>query len=105
MLADAGLSLTTIADQSKWKPGQISNIGGILRCQRIHGDRITGQALQLIARAWPDQVLQYAGTLFAGIWPVLGALGLVAPIAALGLYLVVPLLFIAVTARSEERAG
>jgi len=63
----AGLMLTAQADAKRWKPGWINNIGGIESAWLRHGAEVTSTALQVLARAFAGQVLQYAGTIFPGI--------------------------------------
>jgi hypothetical protein len=75
LMAEAGLSLTRCADFRQWRPGELANIGGIRRCHQVHGNALTGRALRIFATAFDGQVLRYAGTIFAGLWPVLAELG------------------------------
>lgn len=62
-----GLSLAAHSNYTTWKPGQISNIGGILKCHRRYGSAVTARALDVLARAFSGQVLRYGGTLFSGL--------------------------------------
>jgi len=63
----AGLSLAPHTNCVSWKPGMIANIGGIEASWRGHGPAATTKALEALAKAWPGEVLQYAGSLFPGI--------------------------------------
>lgn len=75
LLSEAGLSLAPHHQCTSWKPGMVSNIAGIQRCHRIHGEAVTARALSALAQAFEGQVLRYGGTLFAGIYPVIVELG------------------------------
>ena len=66
-LREAGLSVAPHQNYISWKPGMVSNIGGIEACWRRYGPRVTKLALQALAEALADQVLRYAGTVFPGI--------------------------------------
>lgn len=63
----AGLSIAPHSNYTAWKPGMVSNIGGIENAWRTHGGRVTSLALAVMADAFAGQVLQYAGTIFPGI--------------------------------------
>ena len=66
-LGAAGLTLAPHSNYTAWKPGMVSNIGGIERAWRQHGAAATGAALKVLGMAYPGQVLQYAGSIFPGI--------------------------------------
>lgn len=66
-LNDAGLSVAPHSNHTAWKPGMVSNIGGIERAWRTLGSGATRTALGLLARAFEGQVLRYCGTIFPGI--------------------------------------
>lgn len=63
----AGLRLAPHINYISWKPGMISNIGGIRRSWKEHGPEVTGRALGILARAFEGQIQRYAGTIFPGI--------------------------------------
>jgi hypothetical protein len=63
----AGLSIAPHQNYISWKPGMVSNIGGIEAAWRAHGERVTTIALDVLAKAFAGQVLRYAGTIFPGI--------------------------------------
>ena len=63
----AGLTIAAHSNHTAWKPGMVSNIGGIEASWRKHGPDATRMALLVLATAFKGQVLQYAGTLFPGI--------------------------------------
>lgn len=63
---DAGLRLAAHSNYTAWKPGEIANIGGIQRAVRGKGEPAVRVALRALALAWPDQVLQYGGSVFPG---------------------------------------
>ncbi|MBP8233117.1 MAG: ParB N-terminal domain-containing protein [Rhizorhabdus sp.] len=67
LIDKAGLSLATHSNPTAWKPGQLYNIGGIIKAHKVHGVKVTGMALRTLAKAFAGDVLQYAGTLFGGI--------------------------------------
>ncbi len=66
-MAEAGLSVANTTNWMCWKPGQLSNVGGIERAWRGHGAWATSTALRVLAQAWAGGVLQYAGSMFPGI--------------------------------------
>jgi len=66
-LTKVGLSIAPHSNFTAWKPGMLSNIGGIESAWRAKGPRVTEAALGVLAEAFAGQVLRYAGTLFPGI--------------------------------------
>lgn len=66
-VADAGLAIASHTNWRFWKPGMVSNVGGIERAWEKHGAAITRCALRALATAYAGQVLRYAGTIFPGI--------------------------------------
>lgn len=66
----AGLSLAPHTNFRTWKPGMVSNIGGILAAQRLHGPQVTRRALEALGRGFEGQVLRFCGTLFIGMLAV-----------------------------------
>ena len=66
-LAEAGLSLAPHTNFTAWKPGMVSNVGGIEHAWRQHGPRIAKAALAALAAGLTGQVLRYAGSIFPGI--------------------------------------
>lgn len=67
----AGLSLAPHFNHTCWKPGMVSNIGGILALQRKAGTAVVRRALGVLAQAFDGEVLRYCGTLFGGIGGVI----------------------------------
>lgn len=66
-LADSGLSLAGHSNHTAWKPGMVSNVGGIKAAWRRWGEDAVRSAFRVMAQAFAGQVLQYAGSLFPGI--------------------------------------
>ncbi len=66
-LAYAELTVAPHQNYISWKPGMVSNIGGIEAAWRDYGPEVTGKALQALAQAFAGQILRYAGTIFPGI--------------------------------------
>ena len=66
-LTAAQLSIAPHSNYTAWKPGMVSNIGGIESAWRIHGAAATRLALEVMGKAFDGQVLRYAGTIFPGI--------------------------------------
>jgi len=66
-IANAGLTIAPHSNYTAWKPGMVSNIGGIEACWRGRGSNVTKIALAAMARVFDGQVLRYAGTIFPGI--------------------------------------
>lgn len=67
LIEAAGLSLAPHQNFVSWKPGMVSNIGGILQAHKRFGAKITSMALAVLAEAFAGQVLRYGGTLFGAI--------------------------------------
>lgn len=63
----AGLSVAPHSNYTAWKPGMVSNIGGIESAWRTRGANATTAALKVLALAYRGEVLRYAGTIFPGI--------------------------------------
>lgn len=68
---EAGLRLAPHSNYTAWKPGMVSNIGGIEACWKGRGALVTGLALHALAQGFEGQVLRYAGTIFPGIAAVI----------------------------------
>lgn len=66
-LNGADLSIAPHSNYTTWKPGMVQNVGGLRECLRGKGERVLRDALKVLAGAYPEQVLRYAGTLFPGI--------------------------------------
>lgn len=66
-MSDAGLSVAPHSNHTAWKPGMVSNIGGIEAAWRRHGAARTRAALAILARSFDGQVLRYAGSIFPGV--------------------------------------
>lgn len=75
LLDRADLTLAPHMNHISWKPGMVSNIGGIQRCFKAHGKDMTGRALLALSRGFEGQVLRYCGTIFGGIARWLGRIG------------------------------
>jgi hypothetical protein len=67
LLAEAGLLLAPHTNYTFWKPGMLANIARIRECYRVNGEKITGGALEAVARGFQGQVLRFIGTIFPGI--------------------------------------
>lgn len=67
-LTSAGLSLAPHSNHTAWKPGMVANIGGLRRVlQRDGGEQVIRTALAVLGKAFPGQIMRYAGTLFPGL--------------------------------------
>jgi hypothetical protein len=75
MIEEVGLSIAPHTNPKHWRPGMLHNISGIQKCLRLHGEEITRRTLRILAQSFAGEVLQYAGTLFAGLYPLLATLG------------------------------
>lgn len=75
LVEQSGLALAPHTNPLRWRAGEVANIAGLTRSYRAHGPDVTGRALNLIAGAFAGQVMRYAGTIFAGLVPVLAELG------------------------------
>lgn len=63
----AGLRIASSTNLLLIKPGAISNIGGLQRCYRTYGIQVLETSLKVLSRAYHQQVLRYAGSIFPGI--------------------------------------
>lgn len=63
----AGLSIAPHSNFTAWKPGMVSNVGGIEASWRQNGAKPTAAALRALGAGFTGQVLRYAGTIFPGI--------------------------------------
>lgn len=75
LLEGVGLSLAPHSNFTAWKPGMVSNIGGIQKCYNRYGEAKTALTLRILADAFPGQVLRYGGTIFAGLQHIVGKCG------------------------------
>jgi hypothetical protein len=66
-LNDAGLKLSNHSSNNLMKPGHVCNVGGLQRAERTYGEQILTSSLKVLAKAYPQQVLRYAGSIFPGI--------------------------------------
>lgn len=66
-LKAAGLRMAKSSNTQAMKAGAVINVAGMRRVHSVHGQDVLAFALLTMARAWPGQVLQYAGTIFPGI--------------------------------------
>jgi hypothetical protein len=66
-LDDAGLKLSNHTSNGLMKPAHVCNIGGLQRCERSYGEIVLRVSLKVLAMAYPQQVLRYAGSIFPGI--------------------------------------
>jgi hypothetical protein len=64
---EVGLSIATTTNPTGWKPGMVSNIGGIQQAWKRHGATRGRASLHILANGFAGQVLRYAGTIFPGI--------------------------------------
>jgi ParB-like nuclease domain len=69
----AGLSIAPHSNYASWKPGMISNIGGIEASWRRFGPEVTYKALWVTHQAFKGQILQLAGTIFPAVAAVCAA--------------------------------
>lgn len=75
-LDEAGLKLSNHTNNQMMKAGHIANVGGLQRCYRAYGIQVLATSLKVLATAYPNQVLRYAGSIFPGIVAVVaGELG------------------------------
>lgn len=66
-LEQAGLRIASSSNLETSAPGALSNVGGLQNCLRVHGGGVLSCALDVLARAWPGEVMRYAGTIFPGL--------------------------------------
>lgn len=65
-IADAGLTIAPHTNYASWKSGMVSNLGGIQAAWRAD-PAAAALALRVLAGAYGEQVLRYAGTIYPGI--------------------------------------
>lgn len=70
VLARAGLALAPHTNWQFWKPGMLANVNALQSTYRKHGEQVLYVALKAVAIGFEDAVLQYAGTVFSGIVPL-----------------------------------
>ena len=63
----AGLTIAPHSNPTTWKPGMVSNIGGLEACWRQRGGKVTRLACKALSESFFGQVMRYAGTVFPGI--------------------------------------
>lgn len=66
----AGLQLAPHTNYRAWKPGMVCNVASLRGAWRRYDAAACEAAMRLLAQAWPDEVLQFGGT----VWPGLAAL-------------------------------
>jgi hypothetical protein len=66
-LRAAGLDMAPHSNWTCWKPGLVSNVGGLRECLRGKGEGVLREALLVLGHAYGGSVLRYAGTIFPGI--------------------------------------
>lgn len=68
-IREAGLAVARSTNFTIWKPGEIAAVQGVgLALNRYEPDK-TQLALTAVARAWPDEVLRYSGSILRGLYP------------------------------------
>lgn len=72
-LKGAGLTLATSTNLASIAPGSVSNVGGLQECLRLHGRKVLDGAIAVLARAYPGEVLSYAGSIFPGLAAIVAA--------------------------------
>lgn len=63
----AGLKLAATTNPDAWKPGELANVGGLAQAWKSFGGRASANALEVLARAYPGEVLRFGGTIFPGL--------------------------------------
>jgi hypothetical protein len=66
-VTEAGLAIAATTNNQAMRAGDLGNVGGLQRCYRVHGQLVLTLALKVLARAYPQQRLRYAGSIFPGI--------------------------------------
>lgn len=70
-LARAGLKLAANTNPDSWKPGELANVAGLQAAWKQHGGATSALALEVLARAYPGEVLRFGGTIFPAIAAVI----------------------------------
>ncbi len=66
-LTAAGLRMSKHSNTAAFKPGDLMNISGLRRVRTLHGQDVLALSLLMLAKAWPGERLNYAGTIFPGV--------------------------------------
>jgi hypothetical protein len=72
-LKQAGLSLAPHTNWQFWKPRMLANVNALQAVYRKYGGSVLLVALSAIAKGFPDVQLRFAGTIFAGLVPLVWA--------------------------------
>lgn len=67
LVRDAGLTISRTTRSQSWAPGAVSFTSSILMVRRRHGDDACSQALAMIAKAFPGQVLKAGAPIFRAL--------------------------------------
>lgn len=70
IMAAAGLRLAPHTNWQYWKPGMLANVNALQAALRKNGELALHVTLSSIARGFDGVVLQYAGTIFSGLLPL-----------------------------------
>jgi hypothetical protein len=73
IICEAGLRLAPHTNWPFWKPGMLANVNALQAVYRKHGGSVLLVALSAIAKGFPDVQLRFAGTIFAGLVPLVWA--------------------------------
>jgi len=70
-LQRAGLKLAATTNPDSWKPGELANVAGLQAAWKQHGGATSALALEVLARAYPGEILRFGGTIFPAIAAVI----------------------------------
>lgn len=70
LIEKTGLSLAPHSNWTAWKPLQIFCAPAITKARLQYGDGVVGKALAVLAKAYCDEPLRFAGTLLPALYPV-----------------------------------
>ena len=71
-----GLTVAPHTMAMSWKPGMVSNIGGIKAGWKAYGPNASRIALYALSQGFQGQIQQYAGTIYPGLLPICAAIWL-----------------------------
>lgn len=67
LITDAGFTVSRKTGSQSWVPGEVAFTSAIAKVLRKHGARICGDALKVMAEAFPDEVLNAGSSMFTAL--------------------------------------
>jgi hypothetical protein len=67
LVLGADLAVSRATRSQSWAPGEVSFTSSIVKVRRKHGDQVCSNALELIAAAFPGQILKAGASVFRAL--------------------------------------